>query len=87
MYGLARDPSSIYQTARTKGVIKSIKGLKKVRELESLKKLIIKKKVGDMAGLSKDGFNKVLDVTLVNKSRDRLLADIRRLEKAVVIEN
>lgn len=72
---------------KKKGTIKSIKGLKKVRELDSLTELIMVKKVGDMAGLSKQGFNKVLDITLSNSSRSELLADIRRMEKAIVIEN
>lgn len=69
-----------------KGTIKSIKGLKKVRELESLKELIMVKKVGDKAGLAKQGYKKVLDITLVNKSREKLLADIRRMEQAIKIE-
>lgn len=72
---------------KKKGIIKSIKGLKKVRELDSLTQLIIVKKVGDQAGFSKQGFNKVLDITLSNKSHSDLLADIRRMEKAIVIEN
>lgn len=72
---------------KKKGKIKSIKGLKKVRELKSLKQLIIKKKVGDMAGFAKQGFNKVLDITLTNENRSELLADIRRMEQAIVIEN
>jgi biotin carboxylase len=70
-----------------KGVIKSIKGLKKVRELESLRELIMVKKVGDKAGLAKQGYKKVLDITLVNASREKLLADIRRMEQAIKIEN
>lgn len=68
------------------GIIKSIKGLKKVRELESLRQLIVLKKVGDRAGLSKSGFNKVLDITLVADTVEDLLADARRMEKAVKIE-
>ena len=72
---------------KKRGVIKSIKGLKKVRELDSLRQLVIVKKVGDKAGLSKQGFNKVLDITLSHKSRSELLADIRRMEKAIIIEN
>jgi len=71
---------------KKKGKIKSIKGLKKVRELKSLRQLIIKKKVGDMAGFAKQGFNKVLDITLSNENRSELLADIRRMEQAIVIE-
>lgn len=72
--------------ANKTGVIKSIKGLKKVRELESLTELIMVKKVGDRAGLSKNGFKKVLDIHMANKSKEKLLADMRRMEKAIKIE-
>lgn len=72
---------------KKRGKIKSIKGLKKVRELASLRELIIVKKVGDKAGLSKQGFNKVLDITLSSPTKSELLADIRRMEKAIEIVN
>ncbi len=71
---------------KKKGVIKSIKGIKKVRELKTLREFIMVKKVGDKAGLSKDGFNKVLDITLSADTREELLADVRRMEKAIQIE-
>ena len=69
-----------------RGTIKSIKGLKKVRELKSLKDLVIVKRVGERAGLSKEGFNKVLDISFGSASREELLADIRRMEKAISID-
>ncbi len=68
------------------GKIKAIKGLKKVRELKSLKLLEIVTKVGSKTGLSKDGYKKVVDVFMANESREDLLADARRMEKAVKIE-
>jgi biotin carboxylase len=68
------------------GRIKAIRGLKKVRELESLKILEIVTKVGQKTGLSKDGYKKVLDVFMSNPSRENLLADARRMEKSVQIE-
>ncbi len=68
------------------GKIKAIKGLKKVRELKSLKILEIVTKVGQKTGLSKDGYKKVVDVFMSNESREDLLADARRMEKAVKIE-
>lgn len=72
--------------ANKTGRIKSIKGLKKVRELKSLRQLEIVTKVGDRTGLSKDGFKKVIDVYMANESREEMLADARRMEKAVKIE-
>jgi biotin carboxylase len=68
------------------GTIKAIKGLKKVRELESVRILEIVTKVGEKTGLSKDGFKKVVDVFMSNDSRERLLADARRIEKFIKIE-
>lgn len=72
--------------AHKMGIIKSIKGLKKVRELESIKELYILKKVGERVGLSKDGYKKVLDISMSNKSKEKLQADMRRMEKAIKIE-
>lgn len=72
--------------AKQSGRIKAIKGLKKVRELKSLKILEIVTKVGEKTGLSKDGYKKVVDVFMSNESREDLLADARRMEKAVTIE-
>lgn len=72
--------------ANKTGIIKAIKGLKKVRELKSLKILEIVTKVGEKTGLSKDGYKKVVDIFMSNESREDLLADARRMEKAVKIE-
>jgi biotin carboxylase len=72
---------------KKRGVIKSIKGIKKVRELDALRQLKVLKKVGDKAGLSKQGFHKILDITLSSPSRSELLAEIRRMEKAIEIKN
>lgn len=68
------------------GTIKSIKGLKKVRELKSLKIMEIVTKVGQKTGLSKNGFKKVVDISMSNESREELFADVRRMEKAIKIE-
>ncbi len=72
--------------ANKSGRIKAIKGLKKVRELKSLKILEIVTKVGEKTGLSKEGYKKVVDIFMSNESREDLLADARRMEKAVKIE-
>ncbi len=72
--------------AEQTGIIKSIKGLKQVRELKSLRILEIVTKVGQKTGLSKHGFKKVIDLMMSNDSREELLADGRRMEKAVQIE-
>jgi len=68
------------------GKIVAIKGLKKAQDLKSLVKFRQEKKVGDYAGLSKHGHVFVLGFTLCTKTRSELLADIRKLEKLIIIE-
>ena len=68
------------------GKLKAIKGLKKAKELKSLVKFRQGKKLGEFAGLSKDGHTFVVAFTLVDKNRSDLLGDIRRLEKWIKIE-
>ncbi len=68
------------------GKIKAIKGLIKAKELKTLVRLRHIKKVGDYAGLSKDGHLFVVAFTLATKTRSDLLGDIRKLEKWIVIE-
>ena len=68
------------------GKIVAIKGLKKAQALKSLVKFRQEKKVGDYAGLSKHGHVFVVGFTLCTKTRSELLADIRKLEKLIIIE-
>ncbi len=68
------------------GKLKAIKGLKKAKELKSLVKFRQGKKIGDFAGLSKDGHSFVVAFTLTTKTRSDLLGDIRKLEKWIDIE-
>jgi len=68
------------------GKLIAIKGLKKAKELKSLVKFRQEKKLGDFAGLSKNGHTFVVGLTLATKTRSDLLADIRRLEKWIKIE-
>ena len=67
------------------GKLDSIKGLKKVRALESYVHMNIKKKKGDALLFAKNGGGVVLEIVLFNKKRPALLADIRRMEKAIDI--
>lgn len=71
---------------KKEGIIKKLSGLKKVQELKSLYSVKQNKKVGDRAAFAKNGGKSVCDVVLFNKDRSALLADVRRLEKLVVIE-
>ncbi len=70
---------------RTEGKLDSINGIKKVRSLKSFVHLDVMKKKGDTLMFAKNGGEAVLRVVLHNKVRSDLLADIRRMEKAVQI--
>ncbi len=72
--------------AKNEGYITSISGIKKGKELNSVKKLKVNKVVGDRAKYAKNGGKSVIDVTLFNKTRSDLLADIRKLESLIKIE-
>jgi biotin carboxylase len=69
----------------SKGRLKNIVGINKVRKLESFSRIDIKKQKGEMCEFARNGDDPVFDIVLFNKSRSVLLADVRRLEKSVNI--
>lgn len=71
--------------AKKEGLIKSIKGVKKVCELKSFHSIRVGKKVGDRAVFAKHGGKEILRVTLFDPDRSNLLADIRRCEQTIFI--
>lgn len=72
--------------AKKEGIMKSIKGIKMIQDLKSIKDLAINKRIGDRVRFAKNGGKSVLNVLMFNKDRAKLLADIRRLEKTIKIE-
>lgn len=72
--------------ARKKGRLKSLEGINKIRRLESFNNINITKKIGEMCDFARNGDDPVFTITLFNKSRSRMLADIRRLEQTVKIK-
>jgi len=72
--------------AKTEGKIESIRGIRKIEELKSLKNYIINKNPGDTVKFAKNGGKSVMNLTLFNKDRSKLLADIRRFEQSLVIK-
>jgi hypothetical protein len=68
------------------GVITEVKGIKKIKELESFVSMKVNLKVGDRTSYAKHGGGGVFDLTLSNADRSKLLADIRRIEKMVSVE-
>ena len=71
--------------AKKEGILDSVKGVRKVRELDSFVHMEIGMKRGDQLLFAKNGGDVVVKVILFNKDRPNLLADIRRMEKAVEI--
>lgn len=71
--------------ARKKGKLQSLEGINKIRKLESFANIDIAKKIGEMCDFARNGDDPVFTITLFNKNRSRVLADIRRLEQAVKI--
>ena len=69
-----------------KGRLKGITGINKVRKLESFSRIELKKQIGDMCDFARNGDDPVFDIVLFNKTRSKLLADIRRLEQNVKIQ-
>lgn len=72
--------------AKKEGKLKTFKGAKKVRALQSFEDIKINMQIGDMCKFAKHGGDSVCQVVLFNESRSNLLADIRRVEKSIIIE-
>lgn len=72
--------------AKEEGIIKQFRGLNKIRALESVMQVDMKKAVGDKAMFARNGGGAVMMVNLFNKNRSSLLADIRRLEQNLKID-
>lgn len=72
--------------AQKEGIIKSIRGVRKARKLNSFHAMAVHKKKGDKATFVRNGGKSVFDIMLHNEKRTNLLADIRRLEKMIDIK-
>jgi biotin carboxylase len=71
--------------SKKEGKLQKIKGLKIVRDLKSLVYVEVKKLIGDELRFAKHGGSSVVEIALFNEIRSELLADIRRMEKAIEI--
>ena len=68
------------------GIIKEMRGVKKIEALDSFHNIQVNKKVGDRCLLSKNGGQSIFTVFLYNTDRSKLLADIRRIEQMVEVK-
>lgn len=71
--------------AKKEGRLSKLKGIKRMAKLKSFKSARVNKKIGDLCRFAKNGGKSVVNVTLFNRNRSKLLADIRRLEQTVEI--
>lgn len=69
--------------AGEEGTLESIKGINKIKDIESYKRHDQKVHKGEKAIFSRNGGAGVMDVYMFNKKRSSLLADIRRLEQSL----
>jgi hypothetical protein len=71
---------------KKEGILTRLKGIKKIQALDSFVEISVNKKVGDRCHFAKNGGKAVFTVTLANRERSLLLADIRRVEQLVDIK-
>ncbi len=71
--------------AKREGKITKLQGIKKIESISSIIKFVQNKKIGDRVKFAKNGGKSVFNITLHNKDRSELLADIRRLEQTLDI--
>lgn len=72
--------------AHKEGIIREMKGIKKIEQLESFYSILVNKKVGDKAIFASNGGRAVFVLYLYNEDRSNLLADIRRIEQMVEVK-
>jgi biotin carboxylase len=72
--------------AKKEGLIVSVTGKKSVQDLDSVLNLDQKLKRGQQAKYAKNGGISVFNISLFNKERPNLLADIRRIEETLKIK-
>jgi len=72
--------------AKNEGTLSTLSGIKKIQKLNSFHEIKINKKIGDKCLFAKHGGKSVFDLILFNKNRSELLADIRRVEKNIIIK-
>lgn len=72
--------------AKKEGKLIGLQGVQKMRNLKSYVEDKVNKKIGERCVFAKNGGRGVVEVTLFNKSRSLLQADIRRLEQMLKIE-
>ncbi|MFT7644749.1 MAG: biotin carboxylase [Candidatus Paceibacteria bacterium] len=70
----------------TEGKITELKGILKIKDLESFHKIEVNKKIGDKVLFARNGGRSVFNLYMFNADRSKLLADIRRAEQLVNIK-
>ncbi len=71
--------------AKKEGKLRSVLGIKNIQKLNSFEKIMLNKKIGEFCRFAQNGGSSIFDIILFNKTKELLLADVRRLEKTVKI--
>jgi predicted ATP-grasp superfamily ATP-dependent carboligase len=71
--------------AQKEGKLERIQGLFKVQALETIQRVRVRKEPGDKCTFAKHGGDPVMEVTLCDPDRSKVLADIRRIEQNLKI--
>ena len=71
---------------KQEGYLKSIKGICKIRKLDSFSEMEINGKTGDFVGFAKNGYLNVLYVLLGNKNKETFCKDLKTVENLIKIE-
>jgi len=68
------------------GYLKSIKGIRKIKKLDSFTEMKVNSKVGNFVGFAKNGYLNVLYVLLGNKNRETFYKDLKIVESLIKIK-
>lgn len=72
--------------ARKEDELISLKGINLIKKLDSFYGIKKHKKIGDKCLYAKHGGKSIIDLIMFNKNRSELLADIRKVEKFLIIK-
>ena len=71
---------------KEEGCLKSIKGIRKIKKLDSFSEMKTGSKIGDFVGFAKNGHLNVLYVLLGNKNKETFYKDLKTVESLIQIK-
>ena len=71
---------------KEEGYLKSVKGIRKIKKLDSFSEMEINSKIGDFVGFAKNGYLNVLYILLGNKNKKTFYKDLKIVKSLIKIE-